>query len=222
MSSVAAHLGVTPSPLLPVTRTGDDGSRLASRRWPANALDELSLKFVIASRTARQPVLDFGCGDGLVTAAALARGAHVLAIDCEETSIQRLLARVPSQHHRRLRARVCRLQETDFKGNVFGAVHAARVLQAFDAQGVSQMLQKFFRWLYPGGQAFISIPMVTPQNESSAAGDQANAMPVHRLDEVELCRELVAAGFVLEETRCYALPWDGGQMCWSAIARCGL
>src|SRR5690349_2778392 len=84
-------------------------------RLPANplererlnrALDEVSLKFVIASRTARAPVMDFGCGEGLATQAALARGAHVWALEEDDASLERLLARVPSQQHRRLRARI--------------------------------------------------------------------------------------------------------------------
>src|SRR5690349_21017674 len=58
-------------------------------------LDPLSLKFVIASRTARGPVLDFGCGEGKATIAALARGARVCAVDPEESRISRLLREVP-------------------------------------------------------------------------------------------------------------------------------
>ena len=40
------------------------------------ALDELSLKFVIYSRSATGIVADIGCGDGIATAAAL----HLIAV----------------------------------------------------------------------------------------------------------------------------------------------
>ena len=169
------------------------------------ALDDLSLRFVIASRTARQPVLDFGCSDGLATSAALARGAHVCAVDSDEAAIQRLLARVPSQQHRRLRARVQCLLHADFAGHSFGAIHAARVLQGFDVNAVENTLRKFFRWLHPGGRLYVSVPV--PALESAA--------------EV-FCREIVAAGFVLEEAHCYSLPWNRAQQCCSAIARSAL
>ena len=59
------------------------------------ALDDLSLKFVLWTRDARHDGLDVGCGDGLVTAAALARGGHVTAVDPEQRALLRLLARIP-------------------------------------------------------------------------------------------------------------------------------
>ena len=173
------------------------------RRAPG--LDELSLRFVIASRTARQPVLDFGCSDGLASSAALARGAHVCAIDPDEAAIRQLLARVPSQHHRRLRARVESLLHADFAENSFGAIHAARVLQGFDVDAVENTLRNFFRWLHPGGRLYVSVPV-----------------PALQSAENFFCREILAAGFALEEARRYSLPWNPHQQCCSAIARSAL
>lgn len=182
---------------------GDQAAGGPIRRTPA--LDALSLKFVIASRTARQPVLDFGCSDGLAAAAALARGAHVFAIDPDEIAVQQLLGRVPSQHHRRLRARVGSLQRAEFEENAFDAIHAARVLQGFDIDAVENTLRNFFRWLHPGGRLYVSVPV-----------------PALQSAEDVFCREIVAAGFVLEEAHCYSLPWNPGQRCCSAIARSAL
>lgn len=184
------------------TRADRGGSPLGAQRTPILALDELSLSFVIASRNAIQPVLDFGCSDGLATVAALSRGAHVIAIDPDESAIQHLLARVPSQHHRRLRARVGDLQRAEFEENSFGAIHAARVLQAFDVDAVENTLRKFFRWLHPGGRLYVSVPV--PALESAAD---------------VFCREIVAAGFVLEESQRYLLPWNTDQQCCAVIAR---
>jgi 2-polyprenyl-3-methyl-5-hydroxy-6-metoxy-1,4-benzoquinol methylase len=156
---------------------------------------------VIASRTAKGPVLDFGCGDGIATVAALARGAHVCAIDPDEGAIRRLLARVPSQQHRRLRARVGHVLDADFQGDHFEAVHAAYVLEEFDGPAVQSVLRQFSRWLVPGGRLFVSVL-------------------TRVLDEETLHRELEAAGFAIEEIHCYPLPWDNSQTCCAAIARC--
>jgi len=215
-----------------------------TRKALNRALDELSLKFVIASRTAKAPVLDFGCGEGVATVAALARGAHVCAVDSDEADIARLLARVPSQQHRRLRARAGSLLEIDFKGVPFDSIHAARVLQEFDGTGVERLLQKFFRWLYPDGRLFIST--LTPRGEfwnafgreflrrrvqgarwpgyieevSQFTGNDSDAMALHLIDRETLRRELHTAGFAIEEIRCLPLPWDDTQVYCAAIARC--
>jgi SAM-dependent methyltransferase len=208
------------------------------------ALDEVSLKFVIASRTARAPVMDFGCGEGIATQAALARGAHVCAVDEDEVSIERLLARVPSQQHRRLRARAGNLLATDFKSVPFDAIHVARVLQEFDGGSIERVLKKFYRWLYPNGRLFLSA--LTPlgdywaafeeeylrrcaqgvrwpgylEDGSAFTGQLMDARPIHLLDENTLRRELTTAGFEIDEMRCLPLPWDDTQICCAVIARC--
>jgi len=245
MSAILARRELRPR--LPIAHL--DSSEVPARAWTRasmnRALDELSLKFVIASRSARAPVMDFGCGDGLVTAAALARGAHVCALDSDEAATRRLLARVPVQQHPRLRVWAGSLLGTDFKAAHFGAIHAARVLQEFDGAGVESVLRKFFRWLYPNGRLYVSA--LTPIGEfwdgfesefrrrcaqgehwpghiddvSKYTRNARDSMPVHLLDESTLRRALKAAGFVIETIRCLPLPWDDTQIACAAIARCG-
>lgn len=244
MTQAVAHLDFLAPGAVFEAATDRPVSVLA-RKWMHSALDELSLKFVIASRTARQPVLDFGCGDGLATAAALARGAQVVAVDPDRQSIEQLLARIPSQYHRRLRARVGRLADFEFKGAHFGAVHASRVLQELDGEHLERTLQRFLRWLYPEGRLYLSVltpdgPFWSPLGEqivqkgrdgerwpgyivdvSHFTGERGDARPVHLLDEYTLRRELDLAGFVIEELRSHPLAWESSQVCCSVIARCG-
>jgi len=222
---------------------------LTGPRWNARArlhraLDEVSLNFVIASRTARAPVLDFGCGEGLATLAALARGASVFALDEDEEAVRHLLTRVPSQQHPRLRARVGSLLATDFKGVHFDALHAARILHEFDGAAVERVLKKFYRWLYPNGRLFLSALAPSGaywrafegeylkrcaggarwpgyvEQASPLTGHPGDARAVHLLDEATLRRELEAVGFQIEQSRCLPLPWDDDQISCAVIARC--
>ena len=208
------------------------------------ALDELSLKFAIYSRSARFDALDVGCGDGLASAAALARGGHVMAVDPDHAALHTLLARVPPEQYRRLKVRVGALPELDFKFGRFSAVHVARVLHLLEPGGLQQSLRKFFRWLYPEGRLFISAlspsgaywePLHDEYTRRSVARDpwpgyfedvselmpgwHGGASAVHLLEEHVLLRELEAAGFIIEEISSYSLPWDGEQRCCAAVAR---
>jgi SAM-dependent methyltransferase len=220
------------------------------RRAPAidqmsPALDDLSLKFVISTRDARHDGLDIGCGDGIATAAALARGAHVTAVDVDQRALLGLLARIPSRVYPRLKVRRARVQDLDFKIAHFSAVHASRVLHLLDPAALQQSLRKFFRWLYPEGKLFISTlapsgsfwdPMRAELARRQRIGepwpgfieDFHQYEPcrddtlefVHLIDEPVLRRELEFAGFVIDEMTCESLPWDSEQQCWSVVAHC--
>ena len=210
------------------------------------ALDALSLKFAIATRNTKLTALDVGCGDGLATVAALARGGHILAVDSDSQRLKQLLARVPAEQYARLHVRVGTLQQLDFKGTHFAAVHAARVLHLLSPTELQQALRKFYRWLYPEGLLFISA--FTPAGrywrafraEHAARNlrrerwpgmiedvsryvdcDDDAATAIHLLDEAILRRELANAGFIVEDLNCADTQWDPDQSCCAVIARCG-
>lgn len=210
-------------------------------------LDPLSLQFAIEMRAATRQALDIGCGDGVATAAALARGGRVLAVDPDLTLLGRLVIRIPREQRARLKIQAGSLPGLDFAFPTFAAIHAARVLHLLDGAGVEHSLRKFFRWLYPLGKLFISV--LTPKGpcwepfqaeiaRRGAAGarwpgyihgwvppfaaDADHASGIHLLDEVVLRRELEAAGFVIKEVGCYPLPWDREQMCCAIIAGCNV
>lgn len=183
------------------------------------ALDALSLQFAIWMRSAPDYGLDIGCGDGIATAAALARGGHVMALDKDQCALDQVLRRVPAEQFPRLRLRRARLEEIDFKFAHFSAVHASRVLHLVERPALQQSFRKFFRWLYPDGKLFVSA--FTPSGSSLRPRRSDAADRVQLLDESTLRWELTAAGFIVEKLTSSALAWDAGHTCANVIARCG-
>jgi SAM-dependent methyltransferase len=209
------------------------------------ALDDLSLKFAIYTRTAKFDALDIGCGEGIAAAAALTRGGHVMAVDPDQAALHQLLARVPPEQYRRLKVRVGSLPTLDFKFARFSAVHAARVFHLIEPEVFRESLRKFFRWLYPAGKLFLSAlapsgaywafaqtdfkrRRMTREQWPGYIADLQRLSPawrgdvesVHLLDQAVIQRELEAAGFVIEYLKCYPLPWDNDQNCCAVIASC--
>ena len=207
-------------------------------------LDELSLEFVIDSRTISGQLLDIGCGDGLATIAALARGGRVTAVDPDTEALRRLQERVPPEQQARLQTLAGSLPTIDFKIGGFSAVHAAHVLHFLNGRAVESSLRKFARWLYPRGRLYLSV--LTPLGPlwesfhqefirrsnlgarwpgvlddcSQFFMPEARALPcLHLFNEQILRRELEAVGFQIEKSRYYAVPWDHEQLCCALIAR---
>ena len=227
----------------PAFNLSSPGRGTVARRWPAYALDPLSLRFVVASRKTRDPLLDFGCHEGRATAAALARGAHLVAVDSDEACVDRLIERVPFEHLPRLRTHVSELTEIQFENEEFEAIHAARSLQQLNGEGVAEVLRRFARWLQPQGCLFVSVlspagdfwsPLGEQILEQARGGkrwpgyigdvsdftsDPVDAGPINLLDEGTMRRELATAGFKIEQAMSYPLPWDTMQTCFAAIAR---
>jgi SAM-dependent methyltransferase len=207
------------------------------------ALDALSLKFVRWGRKSGL-ALDVGCGDGVASRALLARDGHVVAIDPDAVAIRRLIAGIPSAHLRRLKVRVAKLSDLEFGATHFSAIHAVRVLHLLDPFALQQGLRKFFQWLSPEGKLFISA--LTPHGAAWTAfqsefrrrkltrhpwpgyigetspepwESRPTTFPIHLLEECILTRELVAAGFLIEEIGTYLPPWPAAQPCCSVVAR---
>jgi ubiquinone/menaquinone biosynthesis C-methylase UbiE len=156
-------------------------------------LNPLSLQFVIWSQSASGPVLDIGCGEGDATIAVVARGGRVVAVDSDAAALQRLVGRVPTEQRLRLTARLGRLPNIEFKSANFAGIHGARELHGLDSESRQLSLAKFYRWLYPRGKLFVTVPATDC------------------LDEQTLTRELTGAGFVIE-----------GRTGCGVIARCAL
>ncbi len=100
-------------------------------------------------------VLDLGCGTGIATVAALARGAHVVAIDPDEEALRELLVRTPKAQYPRLQVRVGRLPDLNFKHAHFSAVHVSRCCTFSTATGCVAR-SRIFPMVVPGGQALSS------------------------------------------------------------------
>ncbi len=207
-------------------------------------LDPIAWRFADWTRSSRLRALDVGCGDGLAAAAAVNRGAHVLAVDPNDDALRHLLSRVPAEQQVRLQLQVARLPHLDFESPQFCALHAGRVLHLLEPTSLQLTLQKFHRWVYPDGRLFISAfspegrawEPARPDYEARAARGDAwpgfirdlrrhfphwsdAAAPIHLLDERTLTRELELHGFTIEEVRQYPLPWDSELTCCGVVAR---
>jgi SAM-dependent methyltransferase len=186
----------------------------------APVLDPLSLQFVIWAQATDGLALDIGCGDGTATRALLARGGHIVAVDPDAGALHRLVERVPTEQCRRLKVRLGQLPDIDFKVANFAAIHAARVLHLLDPVSLASSLRKFYRWLYPEGKLFVSMPTPKGTHRTLHVATQPAGRPRAPLDESSLARQVRAAGFVLEDRTTYLPPWNGAQECCAFIARC--
>ena len=229
---------------LPESEFRADAVRVSAVTAMSPVLDDLSLKFAMWAGQTGKTCLDVGCGVGLASVAALARGGRMVAADPDPVLLQQLLASVPVQQYARLAVRIAGLPELDFKQSGFAGVHVARVLHLLDGPAIRDSLAKFFRWLYPHGKLFVSA--LTPLGSfwqrfqpeyirRATAGSEwpgyiedlsqfhvtaRKGVPCHLLDESLLSREMQTAGFVIENTLRYSLPWEPEQICCSVIARC--
>lgn len=145
-----------------------------------------------------------------------------------------------------LRTCVGRLPALDFTAPRFALAHIARVLHLLDGAATECTFRKCFRWLYPEGRLYLSAltplgdfwqpvraefarrlalgarwPGYIPDIARYVGPMPAAPAAVHLFDERILRRELVAAGFVVEDVEWYTLPWDEAQVCCALIARCG-
>jgi polyketide synthase PksJ len=212
------------------------------------ALDPIAWRFAEYAehaQRARLSVLDIGCGDGIATAAALSRGAYVVAVDPDPNALRQLLARVRPEQWARLKVETGALPDLEFEQLHFVALHAGRVLHVLQPTDLRSTLQNFRRWLDPHGKLFVSAytpegrawePIRPLYEERLAAGAlwpgfipdmrphfpywNDGATAVHLLDEHVLQRELKAAGFAIEEIRQYPLPWDSALTCCGIVAEC--
>ncbi len=196
-------------------------------------LDDLSLEFVIDSRTITGQLLDIGCGDGLATVAALGRGGRVTAVDPDAGALQRLKERVPPEQQARLQALTGSLPSVDFRVAEFSGIHVAHVLHFLNGREVEVSLRKFARWLSPRGRLYLSV--LTPLGSfwepfhqefirrsnlgARWPGYLGDCSQLHLFNEQILRRELEAVGFQIEKSKYYAVSWDRQQLCCALIAR---
>jgi SAM-dependent methyltransferase len=173
---------------------------------------------VIWAQAAAGPTLDVGCGDGIATRALLARGGHIVAVDPDVGALHHLVEHVPTEQCRRLKVRLGQLPDIDFKVANFAAIHAARVLHLLDPVSLAPSLRKFYRWLYPEGKLFVSMPTLSASHRTLRARPPHRPR-IHPLDESTVAWQIRAAGFVIEESTTYLPPWSGAQECSAVIAR---
>lgn len=207
------------------------------------ALDALSFKFAMWAARATATCLDVGCGPGVATRAALARGARLIAVDPDLSSLHQLLAQLPVIQFGAVCINPARLEELSFAQGQLACVHISRVLQHLDGAAIQRGFSDIGRWLQPGGKLFLSA--LTPEgaywkefkaefSRRAKLGDlwpgyihdvsryDSHSHPgtrCHLLSEAVLIRELRAVGFYIEELMTYPLAWDVTQTCCAVIAQ---
>jgi tellurite methyltransferase len=136
--------------------------------------------------------VDLGCGDGRDTVELLRRGWRVLAIDASEEGVARLRRRDGMLENAALKARVARIEETDWP--VADLINASFVLPLLEPAGFGRAWMRIGERLAPGGR--FAGQLYGPRD--GWAGRQgmtfhdraeverlASAFTVDRLDEVE-------------------------------------
>ncbi|MFK0173781.1 class I SAM-dependent methyltransferase [Streptomyces sp. NPDC090306] len=96
--------------------------------------------------------LDLGAGRGALTAALLARGCQVTAVDCAPGMVERISTQYPQVHE----ARVMDAHQLDFPDNSFDLVCAGFVVHLLDDPAVAA--REIRRVLTPGGVFSFSLP----------------------------------------------------------------
>ncbi|MBS0419465.1 MAG: class I SAM-dependent methyltransferase [Proteobacteria bacterium] len=195
------------------------------------SLDPLTHRFAVWAGREGGTSVDIGCGGGIAAAAALVRGARVVAIDPDTSNIEPLLAQLPVRQRAHLRVLGGRLPTLQFESASLTAIHAARVLHLLEGNEIRQSLRQFRGWLRPDGRLFISV--LTPhgshwagfhreyarrcENDEVWPGAADSRRP-HLLDQRVLQRELTRAGFRVDELLDFPLAWDATQMCCGIVA----
>ncbi|MCP5006285.1 MAG: methyltransferase domain-containing protein, partial [Planctomycetes bacterium] len=100
-------------------------------------------------------VLDIGCAYGVATIAALERGAQVLAVDMEHEHLDILWERIRDEVKHQVSTQQGLLPDVDFEDGRFTAIHASRIIHFLRPDDVQKTMQKFYRWLQPGGKLFL-------------------------------------------------------------------
>jgi SAM-dependent methyltransferase len=220
-------------------------SRRAQSEWPwppapvptgmgmSPRLDPLTHRFAMwAGRRYGTTCADVGCGAGIATAAALVRGARVIAIDPDTNSIQPLLVQLPVQQYARIDVRRGQLPQLSLPAAAsLTSIHVARVFHLLDGAAIRESLQRFSDHLRKDGKLFISV--LTPGGEYWSHFRQeyarrcavnetwpgaADSRRPHLIDEHVLGRELTLAGFGIEESLTFPLAWDPSQICCGIVA----
>jgi chorismate-pyruvate lyase len=181
-----------------------------------------------ASRSA-YPVMDIGAAYGVATLPALLHGAHVIAVDLDDTHLRVLQESVDPSLHSRLHTFRKRFPDFDMRSESVGAVYMSQVLPFLTGSEIEEGARKIHDWLIPGGEVFIVnftpyighvssfIPLYEARKKQgkrwagyiedlSRFSDQPEIFEqlpnqIHHIDADDLRWAFEKAGFVIKEIR---------------------
>ena len=199
---------------------------LNKKGWMLVAPDAMMVEFVNFALAMQLPAVDVGATYGTATLAALRAGCSIIATDLDERHLAELRDSAAAQQlQNRLRIAVGRFpNEPELAENSIGAVLLSRILTFLSPEEVRQATKTVYRWLAPGGRAFITadtpflanfLKFVGEFQRRVAAGDcwpgwiedtapyvsvnkEVTAATVHLFTPEVLQREFENAGFTIE------------------------
>ncbi len=160
--------------------------------WCATQLSELNERFV-ASINGPATVLDIGCGKGLSTLAALARGATVMANDKEISHLHHVALKAASLRPGHLSLLLGHFPECAPFPDSFDRIHASNVLHFLAPEQLTIAADVIRNLLKPGGLFFA-------QTCSPYVGNFKNFIPIY---EGRLADGERWPGFIAD-VRCFA------------------
>jgi SAM-dependent methyltransferase len=145
-----------PSAADPLTLPPEQRAGVTPDVWAERAAEYLPFLREGAARAAgagQIDVLEFGCGDGAVAAAAASAGLSVCGVDPREEHVAHCAARMVPALQAGLREHLLHAPEHEYR-----CVVLLHVLQYCPLQHVPALLQELKRVLAPGGRLLIEIP----------------------------------------------------------------
>jgi len=125
--------------------------------WMAATVgDPYTRDFIDYAKAAGKPVMEVGAAYGVAAASVLRGGGQIIVNDLEPHHLDMLRAQTPEslQRHLRLLPGSC-VDEIEVDEASVAAILCARVFHFFDSATIATCLQRFHRWLEPGGKLFL-------------------------------------------------------------------
>lgn len=124
-------------------------------RGVMHPISEIGRKFIEFSITV-QPVIEMGCAFGNIAIAALEAGTNsLIACDMEQQHLDFLRNQIDTSINKLITKQGIFPQGFDFSENSVSAIHASHILEYLNGEDIDVGLEKFHRWLKPGGKLFI-------------------------------------------------------------------
>ncbi|XP_055331735.1 uncharacterized protein LOC129583791 [Paramacrobiotus metropolitanus] len=199
--------------------------------WVIEQLDPLCAEFFTMVPSIQAPIADFGCGYGYSSKKLLELGATVISNDLDDRHMEDLRVTVNPDHADRLTIMSGNVADLDIKAESLGGILAVNWIHFLPtAEAIRDVLDKFYRWLAPGGILCVTavqlIQYVEPEiykkymkgrgkkewigwvTQEEMREDMKDNLPstICAIDEVILRRELLRVGFSVDKCFPYSAP----------------
>ncbi len=127
-----------------------------NKRGFMHPLTKIAQDFILFSQQ-ESPTIDMGCAYGNTVIAALDAGAkEIIACDMEQAHLDMLAEQLDASQRQKVTLKQGVLPHGfDFAPESIAGIHASLVLPYLSVQELDECLDKFYRWLKPGGKLFI-------------------------------------------------------------------